>query len=84
MSDPLNAKENYQSFIRNWNTKSVNQSKIIIDQPKTFENPEPVDVKPVITEYWKTSHKLYKTKRQAEKTGSNSSLHSNGKKVKIF
>ena len=43
--DPCNAKEHYQSFIRNKNTKSVKQSKIITYQPKTFENANIVDIK---------------------------------------
>ena len=43
--DLCNAKEHYQSFIRNKNTKSVKQSKIITYQPKTFENPNIVDIK---------------------------------------
>ena len=46
--DPRNAKEYYQSFIRAKNTKSVKQSKIIIQQPKTFENPNIADIKSVI------------------------------------
>ena len=43
--DPCNAKEHYQSFIRNKNTKSVKQTKIITYQPKTFENANIVDIK---------------------------------------
>ena len=82
--DPRNAKEHYQSFIRKKNTKSVKQSEIITYQPKTFENPNIVDIKSVITEHPKTSHKLSKTIRQAEKVGSNSSLYSDTKNVKIF
>ena len=63
--------------IRKKNTIEVNQSKIIIQQPKTFENPNIVDIKSVIIEHPKTSHKLPKTIRQAAKVsqvGSNSSL----------
>ena len=89
--DPRNAKEYYQSFIRTKNTKSVKQSKIIIQQPKTFENPNIADIKLVIIEHPKTSHKLSKTMRQAEKASqvgsgksSNSSLYSDTKKVKIL
>ena len=82
--DPRNSKEYYQSFIRKKNTKSVKQSKIITYQPKTFENPNVVDVKSVITENPKTSHKLSKTIRQANKVGSNSPLYSDTKKVKNF
>ena len=42
--DPRNAKEHYQSFISKKDTKSVKQSKIITYQPKTFENPNIVDI----------------------------------------
>ena len=56
--DPHNAKEHYQSFIR----KKRTNSEIITYQPKTFENPNTVDIKLVITEHSKTSHKLSKTK----------------------
>ena len=71
--DPQNVKEHYQSFIRKKNTKSVKQ-------PKTFENLNIVDIKSVITEHPKTSHKLSKMRRPAEKIGSNSSLYSDTKK----
>ena len=37
--DPRKVKEHYQAFIRKKNKKSVKQSKIITQQPKTFENP---------------------------------------------
>ena len=37
-TDPHNAKKHYQSFIRKKHTKSVKQSEIITNQPKTFEN----------------------------------------------
>ena len=43
--------------------KSVKQSKIIAYQPKSFENPKNVDIKSIITEHPKTSHKLCKTIR---------------------
>ena len=39
--DPCNAKELYQSFMRKKNTKSLKQSKVITQQPKTFENLNP-------------------------------------------
>ena len=65
--DPHNAKEYYQSFIRNKNTISVKQSKIITQQPNTFENPNIVDIKLVIIEQPQTSGKLSKTMKQAEK-----------------
>ena len=82
--DPCNAKEHYQSFIIKKNRKSVKQSEIITYQPKTFENQNIVDIKSVITEHPKTSHKLSKTIRQAEKVGSNSSLYSNTRQSKNF
>ena len=85
--DPRDAKGHYQPFIRQNPTKSVNQSKIITQQPKTFKDPNIIDTKSVITEDPKTSHKLFKTLRQAEKVsrvGSNSSLYSDTKKVKHF
>ena len=52
--DPGSAKEHYQSFIRKKNTKPVKQLEIITYQPKTLENPNIFDIKPVITEYPKT------------------------------
>ena len=82
--DPRNAKEHYQSFIRKKSTKSVKQSKIIPYQPKSFEKPNIVDIKSVNTESPKASHKLSMTTTQAEKVGSNSSLYSDTKKVKIL
>ena len=85
--DPRSAKQHYQSFIRRKNRKSVKQSKIITYQPKTFEKPNSVDIKSVITEHPKTSHKLSKTLREVEKEGCNSSLYSekflNEKNLKI-
>ena len=80
-SDPRNAKEHYQSFIRK-KKKSVKKSEIITDQTKTFENPNIVDI--IITEQPKTSHKLSKTIRQAKKVGFNSSLYSDTKKGENF
>ena len=65
--DPRNAKEHYQSFIRKINAKSVEQSKVITHQPKTFENPNIGDIKSIITVHPKTSHKLSKTIRQTKK-----------------
>ena len=52
---------------------------------KTFENPNNVDIKSIITEHLKTSHKLSKTIKQAEKVGSNSSSYIlMQKKKKVF
>ena len=82
--DPRNSRKYYQSFVRKKNTKSVKQSETITNQPKTFENPNIVDIKSVITEYPKTLYKLSKTIRQVEREGSNSSLYSGTKKVEIF
>ena len=82
-----NDKECYQSFIRRKNKKSVKQWKIITQQQKYFENSIIADVKSVIIEHPKRSHKLSKTIRKTEKVsqiGSNSSLHSDTKKLKIF
>ena len=72
--DPRNAKDHCQSFIRKKNIKSVKQSKIITQQPKTFKKPNIVDIKSVNIEHKKASHKLSKTVRQAEKVCSNSSF----------
>ena len=58
------------------------KKKITTYQAKAFENPNIADIKSVITEHPKTSHKLSKTIRQAEKVGSNSSLYSDRNKGK--
>ena len=63
MPNPGNVKEHYQSFVRKKNTKSVKQSKVITYQPKTFQNWNIVDMKSIITDHRKTSHKLSKTIR---------------------
>ena len=76
-----NAKEHYQSFLWKKNRKSVKQSNVITYQPKTFGNPNIVDIKSVTTERPETLHKLSKTIRQAEKVGSNSNAKQN---VKTF
>ena len=54
-----------ESFLRKQNRKSVKQSEIITYQPKTFDTD---DIKSVITEHPKTSHKLSKPIRKGEKT----------------
>ena len=85
--DPRNVKEQYQSFMSMKNTKSVQQLKIITQQPQTLKNSKIVDIKTVFTENPKTSHKLSKNPGQAEKVSpvdSNSYLNSGTKKVKIF
>ena len=43
--DPCNAKEHYKSFMIKENRKSVKQAEIITYQPRTFQNPELVDIK---------------------------------------
>ena len=78
---PRNAKEHYKTFLKKKNKISLKQSKIITYQPKTFDT---VDIKSDITEHPKTSRKLSKTIRQAEKLSSNSSLHSDTKKRENF
>ena len=78
--DCRSAKENYQTFVRKKNTKSVKQSKIITHTPKTFENPNIVDTKSVITKHPKIWHKLPKTIRQSEQVGFNSVSASNDRK----
>ena len=45
----------------------MKQSNIITQQPKTLENPNIIDIKSVTIEHPKTSNKLSKTIRQAEK-----------------
>ena len=85
ISDTRNTKGHYQSFIRKKNTKSVKQPDIIIYQLKIcFANSNVVNINSVITEHPKTLHKLSKTIRQSKKGGSNSTLFSDTKEVKIF
>ena len=65
--DPCNGKECYQLIQRKKNRKSVKQSEIITYQPKTFKNPNIIDIRSVIAEHVKMLHKLSKIVRQAEK-----------------
>ena len=75
----------YQSFIRKKNTKPVKQSEIISYQPKTFEKPNIVDIRSIITEHPKTLNKLSKPIRQAKKVDIDGPLYRDTKKnVKIF
>ena len=68
--------------------KLVNRSKLITQQPKTFENPNIVYRESVTIEHQKTSCEFFKTVRQVEKAfqvsgadkNSNSSLYSETKK----
>ena len=53
--DPCNPKEHYKSFAIKKNTKSVKKAKVITQQPKTYGQPNIVDIKPVIIEHSKTS-----------------------------
>ena len=46
--DPGSAKGHCESFIMKENRKSVNLSEIITYQPRTFQNQDIVDVKPII------------------------------------
>ena len=79
--DPHNAEERNQTFMIKKNRKSVKQSKIITYQSKTFDT---VDIKSILTEHPKISHKWSKTIRKAEKVGSNSSLYKDTKKYENF
>ena len=65
--DASNAKDCYESFLRNKNKKLVKRPKIITQQPNTIENPNIIDIKSVTIEHPKTSCKLSKTIRQAKK-----------------
>ena len=65
--NPRNTKEHYQWFLRKKSTKLVKQSKIITQQPRTFENPNIVDINSAIIEHLKTSYILSKTIKQDEK-----------------
>ena len=85
--DPCNAKESCQWFTRKKNTKSVKQSKIIIQHPKTFEGTNIVDIKSVMMEHPKISHKVSKTIRHVKKVYQvvfNSSYIKIQKKLKFF
>ena len=60
---------------------------MITQEPKTYEKPNIFYIKSVVIEHPITSHKFFKTKRQAEKAsqvGSNSSLYSDTKKSEHF
>ena len=66
VSDPSNAKEYYESFLRKKNKKSVKKSEIITYQPKAFVNSNIDNIK-VSTEHPKLSHKLPKTIKRVKK-----------------
>ena len=82
--NPHYAKEQYQSFIKKKNRKSVKQLEIITYQSETFENLNIVDINSVTTERAKTLYKLSKTIGKSGTVGSNGSLYSDTKKVEKF
>ena len=61
ISDLHNFKEHYRSFIRKTPAKSVKQLEIITYQPKTFENPNVVD----INYNWQMWHCLFTPKSRS-------------------
>ena len=61
ISDLHNFKEHYRSFIRKNPAKSVKQLEIITYQPKTFENPNVVD----INYNWQMWHCLFTPKSRS-------------------
>ena len=75
-----NTKEHYESFLKKKNGKSIKQPEAITYQPKTFENPNITDIKSVITEHLKASHKSSKVAKQTEKVSFDRSLSSDTKK----
>ena len=91
--DASNDKEYYKSFLKNKNQKLVKRSNTIItQQPKTIENPNIIDISSFTIEHLKTSRKLSKSIRQAEKVSqvsgadknSTSPLYSETKKSEFF
>ena len=82
--DPRNAKEHYESIVWKKNRKYVKQSETSIYQPKRFQNPNIVDIKPDIIKHPKTLYKLSKTIRKGETVDSNNSLYSDTKKSNFF
>ena len=66
LADSSNAKEYDNSYLKRKNTKWVKQSKIITHQLKAIENRKIIDIKWVIIEYPRISHKLSKAIKQAE------------------
>ena len=86
--DPSKSKECYQSYLTKKNKKLVKQSKVIAQQPNIIENPNIADLKSSVIEHSKTSHKLSKTRKQAEKVlsigGADNPIYTETKKVKIF
>ena len=66
LPDPSTNKEYYNSYLKRKNAKAVKQSKIITQELKPIRNLYTVDIKPVIIEHAKISHKLSKSIRQAD------------------
>ena len=66
------------------NKKLVKRSKVIVQQPKTTEDPNTVDIKSVIVTHPKTSHRLFKTVKNAQRVGADSFLYSETKKENIL
>ena len=58
----------------------MKSSKVIAQQTKTIENPNIVDIKSTVVKHSKTSQKLSKTIKDAEKASGDSSLYSETKK----
>ena len=76
ISDSRNGKKTLSIIYKNEKQKINKTIGNNYFKPKTFENPNIVDIKSIVTEHPKTSHTLSKTIRQADKVGSNSSLYS--------
>ena len=70
--DPCNAKQHYDSFLKKKNRKSIKQSDIITYQPKTFQNPNMVDIKQATVEQPEVVGKP----SEGEKANSNRSFYS--------
>ena len=66
------------------NKKLVKRSKVIVQQPKTIEDPNTVDIKSVIVTHPKTSHRLFKTVKNTQRVGADSSLYSETKTENIL
>ena len=66
IADPSNGKICYNSYLKRKNKKLVKLAKIITEQQKAIENPNIADIKSVIIEHPKISHKLYKTIKVSE------------------
>ena len=65
--DPSNTKKYCESYLKRTSTELLKRSKINTRQPKKLENQKTVDIKSVFIEHPKTSRKLSKAIREAEK-----------------